>query len=117
MSRYVIELGERLTGESGSSVQRVKGFNSLVFDEEGLRRLTPLDTVLEDSRKLEYQRGLFDAWRLARKLVNLSISGHLVEMFDSTRTEDVILDYDVNDVRSKVKDYESVYGEVDDSAR
>lgn len=59
MSRYVIELGERLIGESGSSVQRVKGFNSLVFDEEGLRRLTPLDTVLEDSKVLEYQRGLF----------------------------------------------------------
>lgn len=66
---------------------------------------------------LEYQRGLFDTWRLARKLVNLSISGHLVEMFDSTRTEDVILDYEVNDVMSKVREYESVHGEVDDSAR
>ena len=117
MSRYVIELGERLTGESGSSVQRVVGFNSLVFDEEGIRRLTPLDTVLEDSRVLEYQRGLFDAWRLARQLVNLSTSGHLIEIFDSTYTEDVILNYDVNDVMSRVREYESVYGEVDDSVR
>ena len=39
------------------------------------------------------------------------------EIFDSIYTEDVILNYDVNDAMNRVREYESVYGEVDDSVR
>lgn len=42
-----------------STLYRAKGFNSLVFDQNGLDKLTPYDP------DEAYQRGLNDAWDLA----------------------------------------------------
>jgi hypothetical protein len=46
--------------EKPIQLYRVKGFKSLVFDEEGLRRLTPLNDIV--------QKGAREAWALARKI-------------------------------------------------
>ena len=61
MSKYIIEIEDEpfvrrsaLYGEK--SMYRAKGFNSLVFDQFGLDKLTPLDKELEEA----YQKGLHD---------------------------------------------------------
>ena len=58
MSKYIIEIEDKpfvrlsaLFGEEG--LYRAKGFNSLVFDQFGLDKLTPLDKELEEA----YQKG------------------------------------------------------------
>ena len=87
--KYIIEIEEEpfwrqsaLYGEK--SMYRAKGFNSLVFDQFGLDKLTPLDKALEEAyqngydeaqliyqnpnAESDYQRGLDDAWEAAKKL-------------------------------------------------
>lgn len=72
--KYIIEIGEVYeTLENSATVNdeqlmkptflyRIKGFNSLVFDETGLNKLEKYDA------EAEYQRGLDDAWECARKI-------------------------------------------------
>ena len=80
MSKYIIEIEEKPLCVFDKDTQtyfprlwRVKGFNSLVFDEEGLSRLEELnsDYINEHYGDLQdeaYQRGLEDAWGCAKKL-------------------------------------------------
>ena len=80
MSKYIIEIEEKPLCVFDKDTQtffprlwRVKGFNSLVLDEEGLSRLEELnsDYINEhfgDLQDTAYQRGLDDAWEAARKL-------------------------------------------------
>ena len=80
MSKYIIEIEEKPLCVFDKDTQtyfprlwRVKGFNSLVLDEDGLSRLEELnsDYINEHYSSLQddaYQRGLNDAWEAARKL-------------------------------------------------
>ena len=46
--KYIIEIGEVFcnSGALGSKTfYRIKGFNTLIFDDEGIKRLTPIDTT------------------------------------------------------------------------
>ena len=60
MSKYIIEIEDeplwRQSAPYGETLFKAKNFNAIVFDKEGLDRLTPLDMELEES----YQRGLDD---------------------------------------------------------
>ena len=104
MNKYIIEIEEKPLCVFDKDTQtyfprlwRVKGFNSLVFDEEGLSRLEELnsdyinghfgdlqDTAykkgLHDGESKcgycnEYQRGLDDAWKAAKKIFGYEIDG------------------------------------------
>lgn len=93
-TKYTIEVEDKpfeLLSEYGftsEKLYRVKGFNSLVFDWNGLNKLTPytepdLEQVnaekdkiydearargYDEGRARGYQEGLFDAWEAARKI-------------------------------------------------
>lgn len=88
MSKYIIEIEDEpfvrlsaLFGEEG--LYRAKGFNSLVFDQFGLDKLTPLDKELEEAYQrgyevgsheattLEFQRGLDCAWEAITKIAKM----------------------------------------------
>lgn len=98
--KYIIELEEtpfiqHFKNGAWETIYRVKGFNSLVFDWNGLQMLTPYtEPDLEQVRKEAYdkcmdeaemsayklyspkideayQRGLSDAWEAARKIANI----------------------------------------------
>ena len=98
MSKYIIEIEDEpfvrqsaLFGEKG--LYRAKGFNSLVFDQVGLDKLTPLDKALSselgeayhkgfevgqhEATTLEYQQGLDDAWEAAKKIFGYEFDGGL----------------------------------------
>ena len=68
--KYVIEIEEIIRGYGNnpevedplgvcSPLARIKGFRTLIFDQDGLDKLTPYDP------DEAYQRGLNDAWDLA----------------------------------------------------
>ena len=82
MSKYVIEIEDvpfskvRIDDYNGAqnlNLYRAEGFNALVFDKEGLDKLTPLDKELDEA----YQKGLEEgkkqgadkAWECAKRLV------------------------------------------------
>lgn len=95
-NKYVVELEDQMyvpngnnTVSSDKMLYKVKGFNSLVFDEIGLSRLDNLDKYLkqsysegykrgrqsgevessEKSNQSDYERGLSDAWEIVRRLI------------------------------------------------
>lgn len=81
--KYVIEIDEIIRGYRNpldqedmfgvnSPYARIKGFNTLFFDQHGLDKLTPLEKELKwiksEELKKVYDDGLHDAWDAAKKL-------------------------------------------------
>lgn len=71
-NKYIIEIGEEIDAEKGK-LFRIKGFNSLVFDYNGLMRLEPYieddySGVGEDS----HYEGLMEAWVACKEILELS---------------------------------------------
>lgn len=83
--KFIIEIGEVFTGDCSirnrlEERYAIKGFNALMFDNTGLDRLqrydgnTYLDGVqaglesLDCSVRNAYEKGLSDAWELAKKI-------------------------------------------------
>ncbi len=71
--KYVIEIEDRnFINGKGGHLWRVKGFNSLVFDQNGLDKLTPLDEIEKDGEAIpvswikEYYNDLNDRGGFAR---------------------------------------------------
>ena len=96
--KYVIDIEEKPLCEFDKETQtyfprlfKVKGFNTLVFDQEGLKRLELLDSSEEIERAFEqgkvagvaqqydvkefrsgYECGMKDCWELAREIADMS---------------------------------------------
>ena len=117
MSKYIIEIEEKPLCVFDKDTQtyfprlwRVKGFNSLVLDEDGLSRLEELNSdyinehygqLLDEAyqrgykdcqtrycsfdacpnRQAEYQRGLDDAWEAAKKLFSTMSDTEIEKVF------------------------------------
>ena len=67
--KYIIELEEKpFHKDNGDFLYRVKGFNSLVFDMNGIQKLTPsyteldLDAVKEEAYQRGYEQGYKDGY-------------------------------------------------------
>lgn len=87
-NKYIIELEEEY-GKGDNRLFRAKNFRSLVFDLEGLKKLTPFNesaykTGYEDAYRTgnyaeAYQKGLDDAWEAIKKIMLSSDRGGLPE--------------------------------------
>lgn len=74
--KFMIEIDKVVKGFSNDAdkLYRIKGFNSLVFDEYGLDKLlkTPVtlhtDRELNNAKKEAYEAGLNEAWELAKTI-------------------------------------------------
>lgn len=58
--KYIIEI-EEVIGSDSNHLAKIKGFNALVFDQNGLDKLKRLDGVLVEEFRLGYTQGLKDA--------------------------------------------------------
>ena len=64
--KYIIEIEDAFISKEGKNptvLFRAKGFNSLVFDKEGLDKLEPLEGFLYESFDKGYWEGYNDALR------------------------------------------------------
>lgn len=60
--QFVIEIGDVLTDANNERVYKIKGFRSLVFDDNGLDRLGKfIPNPIESARKAGYRKGYKDA--------------------------------------------------------
>lgn len=103
---------------------RVKGFNSLVFDENGIKKLTPLEDTL-DLDKLEvhmngfdegYDAGLRILWDRIRKVFGDSHDGtygssQLIHIFGYDWIHDS-LSLSPSEFLKKISDYEEMMSEI-----
>ena len=129
MSKYIIEIEDEpfvrrsaLYGEK--SMYRAKGFKSLVFDQLGLDKLTPLDKALDEAYQkgfeagqheattLEYQQGLNDAWGTIIKIALIPYAERS-ETFDGQQDIlSIVQKFSPSEVTAKLREYEQQKAEV-----
>jgi len=136
-TKYIIEVEDKpfeLLSEDGFTSEklfRVKGFNSLVFDWNGLNKLTPYtEPDLEQVRKEAYDEGYDDAkggyengfengmivaWEAARKISTTPV-GELKKILDIEEDSNGMLwpfhEYTAAEVIEKLKAYEQEHEEI-----
>ena len=122
--KYIIELeGDAFVNGSGcKNLYRVKGFNSLVFDEHGLEMLTPYtepdmeqvrteayEKGFDDGRTLntgKYEKGLNDAWEAAKKIWEYDTTT-LREIFgEGIMIMDYYMIFTASEAIEKIRQYE-----------
>lgn len=107
--KYIIEIAEVIQireMESVGFLYRVKGFNSLVFDNVGLDKLEKYDP------ESEYQRGLDDAWETARKIAGSILLGgldshELMELFGTSLVTEIMDMVTADQAIEKLRTYEA----------
>jgi len=116
-TKYIIEVEDKpfeLLSEDGFTSEklfRVKGFNSLVFDWNGLNKLTPYtEPDLERVRLEAEQLGMVLAWEAARKIIHMP-EGDLLNIFPECyfavcTALQVLLKYDASECIEKIQAYE-----------
>lgn len=124
-NKYVIEIEQEYSANmrKGSNdivepvkLYKAKGFNSLVFDEQGLdklKRMPELEQIdkqyeeIETIRQTAYENGLHDAWEIAKKIECMDgyNGDELIEMFGTDDIEAIFAKYKASEVLEKVKAY------------
>lgn len=123
--KYVIEIEQEYSANmrKGSNdivepvkLYKAKGFNSLVFDEQGLNKLKRMPELEQiEAREAEidiiqetaYENGLHDAWEIAKKIECMDgyNGDELIEMFGTDDIEAIFAKYKASEVLEKVKAY------------
>lgn len=134
--KYIIEIEDvpfskvRIDADNGAqniNLYRAKGFNSLVFDQFGLDKLTPLDTVLEEvlegayqkgyvvgqheATTLEYQQGLDDAWKAIMKIAKMP-DGERGRVFGDCWISNILNKFSATEIINILDGYEPEQDEI-----
>lgn len=125
--KFLIEIDEVYESEmpfsSPDELFKAKGFNSLVFDKNGLDKLEKID---EDPARVEtvseiltekYEQGLNDAWELAKKLFGYSCDTKLCcedlkNIFGSACEMDILRNNTPQEAIIKIEAYEKAKEEI-----
>lgn len=125
--KFLIEIDEVYESEmpfsSPNELFKAKGFNSLVFDKNGLDKLEKID---EDTARVEtvseiltekYEQGLNDAWELAKKLFGYSCDTKLCcedlkNIFGSACEMDILRNNTPQEAIIKIEAYENAKEEI-----
>lgn len=111
--KFVIEI-DRIEG----NLYGIKGFNTTVFDDNGLDRLESVEEALNKAR----QEGAEDAWELASKMVFLPRYGGypldmLAEVFGNDDADIIMKDNSYSEAKAKIKEYERKKKEEEEKIR
>lgn len=81
--KYIIEIGEEYITETEDAndeqcnapvnLYRIKGFNSLVFDNDALNKLEKYYKSANDNKEKWIQQGRDEAWEAAKKIYNMDV--------------------------------------------
>ena len=96
-----VDVFEAATSEP---LYRIKGFNSLVFDKNGLDKLEKLKESLPIPYSEAYKKGMSDTWDVARELCETGYS-ECTEMFGDETVEHVIKNFTPLEIKEKMKSY------------
>ena len=106
--KYIIEVED----ESEDRLYRAKGFETLVFNEAGLKKLEPVSEALQHGYDDGYQDGLNDSWKLAKKII-LPMECHEVftgedlnDIFGMSGYKNVMSTFSASEALAKFQEYE-----------
>ena len=94
-----IDVFEAVTSEP---LYRIKGFNSLVFDKNGLDKIEKIKPTLPVPYSEAYEKGMNDTWDIARELCKTGYS-ECTEIFGDETVEHVIKNYMPLEVKEKIE--------------
>lgn len=125
--KYIIEIDSHMTNKNGD-LYGVKGFRSLVLDQNSLEKLMPYDAdeayaegyTLAESKYREarhqlgletYQRGLDDAWDAARKIALAESDGGMStdafgKVFGFFAASNILKNNTATEAIEKIREYE-----------
>lgn len=113
MVKYIIQIEEEplvrksaLHGET--AVYKAAGFNTLVFDKNGLDKLTPFEVESTQADNKDYFQGLDDAYKIITKILNMN-SRELSTLLGYTpaNSASVINTYSIKELSNLVKPYDN----------
>ena len=110
--KFIIEIddlfkGKTTYGKDDERLYRIKGFNSLVFDEDGLNQLSiyskniMIDMMIEDG----YNNGLNDMWEAITLITGL-YHNNIQDIFGYETLNDVTKYNSAKDFIKKIKSYD-----------
>lgn len=113
--KYIIEIEDEPFGRNDDPViphgmdelYRAKGFNSLVFDKNGLDKLTPLDKELEEA----YEKGLNDAWKAITKIAKMP-DGEREKVFGDWWISNILNKFSAHEIINILDGYEPEQDEI-----
>lgn len=125
-NKYVIEIEQEYSANmrKGSNdivepvkLYKAKGFNSLVFDEQGLnklKRMPELEQIdaamaqIDIIQETAYENGLHDAWEIAKKIECMDgyNGDELLEIFGTDDIESIFKKHTISEVLEKIRAYE-----------
>ena len=105
--KFVVEI-EKVFEQDGEKLYRAKGFKSLVFDDNGLKKLVPLEEIDKEEMEAVRNAGREEVWELikfikktdkleVRKIFDVPVIAHSAVTW--------ILKQDVNDVLDKYHEW------------
>lgn len=108
--KFVIEIGEVLKGtDNGAKLYRIKGFNSLVFDKNGIDKLEKCN---ENEIEEAYQKGMNEIWAFVGEIECLISAEDLEEIFGKDvyncyngTTKDIIEAYTATEALEKFENW------------
>ena len=123
--KFVIEIDEVFRNDADDIIHeeelyRIRGFKSLVFDDYGLDKLhqaiTPAEDGLVDMAKVTeaYNKGLEDAWELAKKIVVdcKDMTGKEFQDIFGYYLHEVFVNYTPQEALAKLEAYEKEQAEI-----
>ena len=118
--KFIIEIKHGIVDPLYGARYFIKGFNTLVFDDNGLDKLERFDADAKVNADYNsgYEDGMHDAWECARKIVLLKDDGGIPtsDYKEALRTQkfeyDIFKDMPVSEVLSKLKEYEAKQAEI-----
>lgn len=121
--KFIIEVGDVVKDSNGKKYAKIKGFNTLMFDDQGIDKLKRLESYprfidlnSEMSYNLGYNKGLEQGWLLAQRLAETTIHDlcqmglyyHLNwEVGEYQASCQAIVRNSVQDVANKVMNFDS----------
>ena len=123
---FIVKIKEVMDSDNGTLYR--SNFNTLVFDEYGLDKLQKLEdtdfleglktglTGLSCKSKEAYEKGLADAWELARKIADISTTKERADIFgyccNGITVTDVLRDFTPQQALAKIEAYEKEQEEI-----
>jgi len=110
--KFIIEIEEVIKKDfSSPSLARIKGFETLVFNKYGLKKLEPFNP--NDNK--EYNRGLWDAWNCVKRICADYTDGglsndELLKMFNKHDIREIIKIYTPRVAIDRIAEYDNLRG-------
>lgn len=109
--KFVIEIGAERLGDP--TLYRIKGFNTLVFDDNGLNKLERYDADAKANADYNsgYEDGLRDAWECAKK-ISLLDDATIEELFGTSKYNRFNPGYNGVEIKKLLEEYEAKQAEI-----